>query len=280
MTQPLIALLTDFGLSDPYVGVMKGVIATHCPSARLVDITHYVSPQGIRQAAYLLRSAYRYFPSHTVFLVVVDPGVGTERRPVAIQTDHGMYVGPDNGVFSGVLDEVDSWQAVVLWPPAHLSATFHGRDLFAPVAAQLACGCSLSDVGTPTVDLVRTPLPRVNVAAQHMLEGEVLHIDHFGNIVTSLGPFEWRKDGRELVLVTKPDEPEIVIDAREAEVALGTQRISPICAMYGATQPNELLALINSDRQLEIAINQGNAAWLTSAKIGDPVQLYFNAQDN
>ncbi|MCC7446905.1 MAG: SAM-dependent chlorinase/fluorinase [Anaerolineae bacterium] len=280
MTEPLIALLTDFGLSDPYVGVMKGVIATHCPSARMVDITHYVSPQGIRQAAYLLRSAYRYFPSHTVFLVVVDPGVGTERRPVAIQADHGMYVGPDNGVFSGVLDEVDSWQAVVLWPPEHLSATFHGRDLFAPVAAQLACGCSLSDVGTPTVDLVRTPLPRVNVAAQHMLEGEVLHIDHFGNIVTSLGPFEWRSDERELVLVTKPDEAEVVIEASEAEVVLGTQHIFPICAMYGATQPNELLALINSDRQLEIAINQGNAAWLTSAKIGDPVQLYFSAQDS
>src|SRR5207248_280901 len=137
------------------VGVMKGVIAAHCPAARTIDITHQVSPHNIRQAAYLLRSAYQYFPLHTIFLAVIDPGVGTDRRPVAIQTGHGVFVGPDNGVFSAVLDEVDNWQAVVLWPPEHLSATFHGRDLFAPVAARLASGSTLSEVGSPTADLER-----------------------------------------------------------------------------------------------------------------------------
>src|SRR5260370_32120675 len=102
MTEPVIALLTDFGTSDPYVGVMKGVMAARCPTARFIDITHDVNPQGIQQAAYLLRSAYRYFPAHTIFLVVVDPGVGTDRRPLALKTDHGLYVGPDNGVVSAV----------------------------------------------------------------------------------------------------------------------------------------------------------------------------------
>src|SRR5450432_4195114 len=100
MPQPLIALLTDFGISEPYVGVMKGVIASRCPTARTIDLTHDVAPHNIREAAYLLRTAYRYFPSHTIFLVVVDPGVGTERHPVAIKTDHGLFVGPDNGVFT------------------------------------------------------------------------------------------------------------------------------------------------------------------------------------
>src|SRR5258708_6329724 len=145
--RPVIALLTDFGTSDPYVGVMKGVIAARCSSVRLIDITTEVTPQNIQQAAYLLRSAYRYFPLHTIFLIVVDPGVGTQRRPLAIETDRGIFVGPDNGVFSGVLDVVDSWQALVLLTPENLSATFHARDLFAPAAAVLACGRLLLQLG-------------------------------------------------------------------------------------------------------------------------------------
>jgi S-adenosyl-L-methionine hydrolase (adenosine-forming) len=279
MTQPLIALLTDFGTSDPYVGVMKGVIATHCPAARTIDLSHQVSPQNIQQAAYLLRSAYRYFPLYTIFLVVVDPGVGTQRRPVAIQTSHGLFVGPDNGVLSAVLDEVDTWQAVALWPPEQLSATFHGRDLFAPVAARLACGSALSEVGSPTADLARISLARVDLSEPSMFVGEVLHIDHFGNIVTSLGPLEWQDGGRSLLLAGRSDQPEIVFPASSAEVVLGARRLSGIQPAYGAAHPGDLLALINSDRQLEIAVNQGNAARLLGCQIGDSVQVYFKPRD-
>ncbi|MEP7289811.1 MAG: SAM-dependent chlorinase/fluorinase [Chloroflexota bacterium] len=272
MTQPLIALLTDFGTSDPYVGVMKGVMASRCPDAQFIDITHEVDPQNIQQGAYLLRSAYQYFPSYTVFLVVVDPGVGTLRRPLAIKTDHGLYVGPDNGVFSGVLDEADSWQAVVLWPPEHISATFHGRDLFAPAAADLASGRSLNEIGSPIVDIARPALLRTDHVARDILEGEVIHIDHFGNIITSLGHFDWRNEGRNLLLERKP---EISFEALATQVMVGDTQIIGIQGTYGFTPPGTLLALINSDRQLEIAVNQGSAASLTGVQLGDRVRIRF-----
>jgi len=270
MTEPLIALLTDFGTSDPYVGVMKGVMATRCPAARFIDISHDVNPQGVQQAAYLLRSAYRYFPTHTIFLVVVDPGVGTARSPLAVKTDHGLFVGPDNGVFSGVLDEVDTWQAVVLWPPERLSATFHGRDLFAPVAADLACGEALNRVGTPTTDIVRTAPLRIDQVSADTLEGDVIHVDHFGNVVTSIGPFEW--EGNRLVLTRKP---EVNFEAVQADVVCGDWRLLGIQATYGFSQPGDVLALINSDNQLELAVNQGSAARLIGAQPGDVVRVRF-----
>lgn len=272
---PLIALLTDFGTSDPYVGVMKGVIAARCPQAVTIDITHEVSPQNVRQAAYLLRSAYRYFPAHSVFLVVVDPGVGTARRPIAIQTSHGLYVGPDNGVFSAVLEEVDGWQAVVLRQPKRLSATFHGRDVFAPAAADLACGHALNEMGTPLTDLEQIEWRRIEQYGPEVMIGEVIHIDHFGNVVTSLGPFEWRDTGRRAVLHWRPDQPQLAVDALTAQVEFAGRQLSPIRATYGETQPGDLLALINSDQQLEIAVNQGHAARLLGAKLGDTVRLHF-----
>jgi hypothetical protein len=279
---PLVALLSDFGTSDPYVGVMKGVIATRCPEAQFIDITHAISPQNIQQAAYLLRSAYRYFPPHTIFLVVVDPGVGTGRQPVAIKTDHGTFVGPDNGVFSSVLDEADTWQAVALWPPQHLSGTFHGRDLFAPVAGELACGRTLPELGTPTVDLVRIALPQISLAGDTTLSGEIIHIDHFGNLVTSLGPLEWQSEWHNLRLHQKGDllhtTDDVVFEAASAEVIVGSQRLAGIHTTYATSRPGDLLALVNSDRQLEIAVNQGSAAQQIGARIGDPVQVIFRLQ--
>ena len=279
MLPPLIALLTDFGTSDPYVGVMKGVIAARCPQATTIDITHEVSPQNIRQAAYLLHTAYRYFPPHTVFLVVVDPGVGTARRPVAIQTSHGVYVGPDNGVFSAVIDAVDSWQAVTLWPPDRLSATFHGRDLFAPTAADLACGRVLSELGTPTTDLERIIWRKITRPAPNVLTGEVIHLDHFGNIVTSLGPFEWQGESHSLIMAEPLDDSHLMFDAATAIIEFEGRQLSTIRNSYGDTHPGDLLALINSDQQLEIAVNQGNAARLLGASIGDAVQLTFTRQE-
>ena len=276
--QPLVALLTDFGTSDPYVGIMKGVIATRCPAARFIDITHEVSPQSVKQANYLLCAAYRYFPAHTIFLVVVDPGVGTDRQALAIKTDHGIYVGPDNGVFGGVLEAVDTWQAVVLWPPEQLSATFHGRDLFAPAAAALANGQALHKIGTPTVDVVQAPLLHAELVAPGKIEGEVLHIDHFGNIITSIGPLEWERSSNGAPSNLLSWRSEVQIDAAEIGVTLASYEIKGIQATYESPSPlppSHTIAIINSDNMLEIAINKGSAAEYTSARLGDVVTLTF-----
>lgn len=277
MPQPVIALLTDFGTSDPYVGIMKGVILARCLALQpplnlpiqIVDITHEVRPQNVRQAAYLLRSAYRYFPPHTIYLVVVDPGVGTERKPLAIETDRGIFVGPDNGVFGHVLAEAESWQAVALWPPENVSATFHGRDVFAPAAAALACGEDLLKLGTPTTDVLRLEPYRLEMVESGQLTGEVIHIDHFGNVITSLGPFEW--SGAALTL----RDPSIRLEAASADIIIDSQRIAGIHATYGDLPSGELMAVINSDRQLEIAVNQGNAARQINAEIGQGVTIIF-----
>jgi S-adenosylmethionine hydrolase len=277
MAKPLIALLTDFGTSDPYVGVMKGVMMARCAKARFIDITHDVYPQNVRHAAYLLRSSYRYFPTHTVFLVVVDPGVGTERRPLAIQTDHGMYVGPDNGVFSGILDEVDTWQAVSLDLNATMSATFHGRDLFAPAAAALASGAPLSTLGSPVTNVMHIPIVRTTQPEPDLLEGEVIHIDHYGNVITSIGRLSWADPAQVsmLHLDTKSDGKPIVLDfpADTAQLTIRKQTISGVQYTYGNAAAGELIALVNSDQQLEIAVNLGNAAQQLSVRIGDVVRL-------
>jgi S-adenosylmethionine hydrolase len=269
--RPLIALLTDFGTRDPYVGLMKGVIASRCPDAQCIDITHEVAPQDIAEGAYLLRSAYRYFPPHTVFLAVVDPGVGTARRPVAIQTAQGVYVGADNGIFAPTLAEIGQWTAVELQAPGPLSATFHGRDLFAPLAAELANGRPLTSLGLPIKSLSSAAPLRLDRIGPATLEGDVIHLDHFGNIVTSLGPFEWQ--GRDLVL-----NHDLIIRAETAQISLGAARLNAIRATYDTVPPGELLALIGSDRQLEIAVNRGSAAALTGARRGDPVQIHFVPQ--
>jgi S-adenosyl-L-methionine hydrolase (adenosine-forming) len=277
-TQALVALLTDFGTSDPYVGIMKGVIAARCPAARFIDITHEVSPQNVKQAAYLLRSAYRYFPAYTIFLVVVDPGVGTDRQPLAIKAHHGMYVGPDNGVFGSVLEEVDTWQAVVLWPPEQLSATFHGRDLFAPAAAALADGQPLHKLGTPTVDIIHSLPTQAEHASPGRIDGDVVHIDHFGNIITSIGPLNWEPAAR-----ASSGSPatrlnwrsEVQFDAAQARITLAAHEINGIQAMYSALPPSQVMGIVNSDRQLEIAVNQGNAAQLIGAQLGAAVTLTF-----
>ncbi|NBD35651.1 MAG: hypothetical protein GVY30_06595, partial [Chloroflexi bacterium] len=190
----LISLTTDFGIQDAYVGIMKGVMARIAPSAPLVDITHTVPPQDVRAAAYLLWTALPYFPEESVHLVVVDPGVGTQRRAIAARTAWGTLVGPDNGVFSYLWAATAPQQVVALQNTAYqrpqVSQTFHGRDIFAPAAAHLARGVPLAELGPAVSDLVRLPAPRLTVSGTR-LEGEVLHIDHFGNVITSVGCLVW-----------------------------------------------------------------------------------------
>ena len=190
-TAPLIALLTDFGMADGYVGVMKGIILGIAPGTALVDLTHEIPPQDVRAAAWVLHTSWRSFPPGSIFLCVVDPGVGSARRPIALQAGGCVFVGPDNGLFSYVFNAYPDARAVALDNPRYLppdrSATFHGRDLFAPVAAWLAADIPPEELGQPltTESLVRLTLP------QPIWQGKTLiahctHIDRFGNILTDV----------------------------------------------------------------------------------------------
>jgi S-adenosylmethionine hydrolase len=280
-TVPIIALLTDFGLSDAYVGTMKGVLLSICPAARLVDLSHAVEPQNVRQAAYILLTAVPYFPPDTVFLVVVDPGVGTAREPIALQGDHGIYVAPDNGVLSYVLRRVRVQQTVILenldYRLPNASKTFHGRDIFSPAAAHLANGVPITALGPPLPELQRLPDPHLDIAPPR-IDGEVLHIDHFGNVITSIGELIWTGPSiLQLIPRFGPYHPSLpTLDAQTCYVTIGSQSIRAISLTYGSGPPGTLTALVGSSGQLEIGVNQGNAARSLGAGIGDPVTLFLS----
>jgi S-adenosylmethionine hydrolase len=280
---PIIVLLTDFGLSDAYVGTMKGVMLSICPSARLVDLTHAIEPQNVRQAAYVLLTAFRYFPPHTVFLIVVDPGVGTAREPVAVAAAHGLYVAPNNGVLSYVLPHVDVQHTALLQNTGYqlpaVSQTFHGRDIFGPAAAHLANGVPVPALGPPPSELVRLTDPRLDITPT-CVHGEVLHIDHFGNIITSIGRLAWTGPD---TLQLQPqfgrdyDHPvPFVLSTARCRVTVGTNAPLVIHRTYGAVSPGTPTALVGSSGQLEIGINQGSAAQVLAVLIGDAVTLTFS----
>jgi len=275
---PCIALLTDFGTSDAYVGTMKGVMLGICPQTPLIDITHTIQPQNVRQAAYVLSTAYRYFPPATVFLVVVDPGVGTAREPIAVQTSHGVFVAPDNGVLSDVLAGVTVERAVVLQNPDYrlpgTSHTFHGRDIFSPAAAHLANGVPIEALG-PALDApIRLPDPVLAIAPP-VAQGEVLHIDHFGNVITSIGRLDWL-DARTLHLAPQVGPhaaATFTVDATRSTIAIGDHLLNTIRPTYGTVPAGALTALVGSAGQLEIGMNQGDAARALRAALGDHVEL-------
>lgn len=247
-----IAILTDFGHRDHYVGVMKGVIAAIAPGAPLIDITHGVPPQSIAAGALALRESWRFFPPRTVFLVVVDPGVGTSRLPVAVQTRAGArFVGPDNGVLSLALEEARPTMAVELRTPryrlARVSATFHGRDIFAPAAAHLWRGARLAAMGPPVRDgLVHLELPEPREGVSE-LRGEVLYADGFGNLVSNIGP-----DALAHFRVRFPGMP--------LSVRINTGAPMEIREAYGSVRKGVPLATFGSFELLEIAVRDGSAA--------------------
>jgi S-adenosylmethionine hydrolase len=260
MGMSIVTLLTDFGWADGYVGVMKGVILSIAPHITLVDITHDVAPQDVRDAAYVLYTAVSYFPPDTVHLAVVDPGVGSERRAIAVRTAQGTFVAPDNGVLSYVLDAGPPQVAVSLTNPqyhlARVSRTFHGRDIFAPAAAYLARGVPVTELGEPINDLVTFPVPRVRARENGSLVGQVIHVDHFGNVITNLRreDFPW------------PNEVSVL--------EIGGQVISGLHETYTQARPGEPLALIGSSGHLEIAIAGGNAAQRLNVITGDEVHAW------
>jgi S-adenosyl-L-methionine hydrolase (adenosine-forming) len=258
MARPLIALLTDFGLRDHYVGAMKGVMLGICPEASLVDISHDIAPQDVLGAALELEAAYRYFPPGTVFLVVVDPGVGSTRRPIAAEVGEYQFVAPDNGVLSLVFDEQWSQHVVELTESQYarptISRTFEGRDRFAPAAAWLANGIQLTALGPPVESLVRLEVPRSRRSPTG-IDGEVLRVDRFGNLITNI------------------DEGALGSLAPAVAVHVGPHVIQHVVATYAETRPGELCALVGSSGRLEIAVNGGSAAEALGLARGALVQL-------
>jgi S-adenosylmethionine hydrolase len=275
---PIVTLTTDFGTADGYVGTMKGVILSVVPGAQLVDISHEIGPQNVRQTAYVLYTAYPFFPPHTVHLVVVDPGVGSSRRPIALRTPSGTFVGPDNGVFSYVMAREPVEALVELADPRYrlpqVSHTFHGRDIFAPAAAHLASGVPIGALGPRVSDPVAFPSPRLEISPAGVI-GEVLHADHFGNVITSIGLLVWSDDD----LLLKPAFGEVGGGGRVhfraggAVVVVAGQEIAGVHRTYADVATGEALALVGSEGHLEVAVREGSAARSLGLRPGDAVVL-------
>jgi len=254
---PVITLLTDFGTQDAFVGVMKGVIKTLAPDADVIDLTHHVPPQDIKAGAFVLKTAIRYFPPGTIHLAVVDPGVGGARRPVAVRLGDCVYVCPDNGLLSHVLAEEPMTQAVTLdntqYHLPHVSRTFHGRDVFAPVAAHLANGIPLEALGTQTDTLQTFPLSEPSVSGD-TITCHVIYADVFGNLFTDLT--EERTGGVWL-----------------AAVEAGGTVIDGLSNSYSSAPAGGPLALFGSSGHLEIAVRNGSARRMLGVEVGDQVTL-------
>jgi S-adenosylmethionine hydrolase len=260
-----VALLTDFGTADVFVGVMKGVIHARAPRARVVDLTHEIPPGDISAAALRLWQAAPYMPRGTIYLSVVDPGVGSSRRAVAVVTPSFACVGPDNGIFTWLLAGSPRLSAVEIPPPPAGSATFHGRDIFAPAAARLAAGTPVGRFGAAVSDLRTLPLPRLvseepaAAGATASVRGEILLADRFGNLVTSIGVLS---GGAGFLRIDPwiPGCPRMRLEGDAFQVRLPGGRTAALARTFSDVPAGSPLAYIGSDGLLEIAVNKGSAA--------------------
>ncbi len=247
-----ITLLTDFGTADGYVGAMKGVMAAICPGAIIDDASHDVTPGDIEDGAWALSRYWREYPAGTVHVAVVDPGVGSARRALAARADGQYLVAPDNGLLTRVLASASRWEAVSILERRFMrepvSRTFHGRDIFAPAAAHLACGVPLAELGPVVSDPVRLQLPDFTIAPE-AVRGAIVHVDRFGNLVTNI-PESWIGGG--------------TVTCRE-------RSLGPVRRRYADVAPGEALALVGSAGTLEISVRDGSAARLLGAQRGDEV---------
>jgi S-adenosyl-L-methionine hydrolase (adenosine-forming) len=242
MAQPILTLTTDFGASDHYVGAMKGVILGICPRVQIVDICHQVTPYAIAEGAYVIAQAYECFPKKTAHVVVVDPEVGTARRPILVEAAGQFFIGPDNGVLSMVYSRQKHKVRVIenqVYFRQPVSATFHGRDIFAPVAAHLAAGVAAARMGKPIKDYLQPDFLNPQRTGERTWTGRILKIDRFGNIVTN---FHIR------------DMPCV------HSVTLGRRKISTLAGNYAEGRPGELILIVGSAGYLEVSVNQGSAA--------------------
>lgn len=243
----IITLTTDFGLLDPYAAMMKGVILGINPHARLVDLTHNINAGSISQAAILILEAYSFFPEGTVHVAVVDPGVGSNRRHIGIEAGGHFFVGPDNGIFWPVMEanrhpKVFHLTRTRYFLPS-ISSTFHGREVFAPVAAHISLGIHLSEMGNTILNPVRLSIPHPR-SKGHTLSGQVMRVDNFGNLITNI----------------RRQQLESFLKASQPVITVGKLRLNKLSATYSDGEEGEVLALINSSNLLEIAVNLGRAS--------------------
>jgi len=259
-----ITLMTDFGLADGFVGMMKGVIYNVNPRATIIDISHDISSQDISEAAFLLGASYRYFPKGSVHVVVVDPGVGSQRRAVAVETEDYYFVAPDNGVLTWALAQEKSVKSVELTNSAYfldeISDTFHGRDIFAPVAAHLSSGVGINDLGVEIDSLIEISRFEPEVA-QSGIKGHIIHVDRFGNLITDVPRRLFRT----------------VVSDHQFSIELAGIRLREISRSYRDVTAGEALAIFNSFGNLEIAVNQGNAANVLRVQKGSDVWIAISS---
>jgi S-adenosylmethionine hydrolase len=261
---PILTLTTDFGDKDGFVGTMKGVIWSICPAAQIADISHTVAPQNVLEGAIVLWRAYPFFPAGSVHVAVIDPGVGTSRRPMAAHLGVHYFVGPDNGLFTPMVEDAEKngWPLEIVhltnakYFLAEVSHTFHGRDIFAPVGAALANGVPLAELGPAITDPVRLPMPKPE-KTQTGWRAHVTVVDIFGNLTTDLAASEL--EGQESVLFR----------------LLGRE-LRGLVDSYGLEQPGALVALVDSENFVEIAAVNGSAAKELGAQTGDIVEVIFN----
>ncbi len=264
---PILSLMTDFGIKDGNVGVLKGVIWSICPEAQIADLSHMVGPQNIAEAALILKRSVPYFPKGSIHLVVVDPGVGTARRPMAARIGDAYYVGPDNGIITMWLEraaaESQSAEFIELEDPKYrlpvVSHVFHGRDIFAPAAGHLASGVPLSAFGRSFTDPVRLDLPKP-VRMSQGLRGEVIHVDHFGNVASNI----YAEDLADAL--SRKDRITVRLKGTEVRGLVDT---------FGERPQGELVALLGSTGNLIVSVVNGSAAQRLAAKVGDPFEAHF-----
>ena len=255
----IISLLSDFGHKDPYVAEMKAVILSINPQVHIVDISNEIEKFNTRIGAYILASAAPFFPQNTIHVAVVDPGVGTKRRPIIVETNHSLYVGPDNGLLMLAASKEDITNVYTIdnkeYLPTKISTTFHGRDIFAPVAAYLTKGIKSTDFGSIIKDYVFPDFAEIHPKKGELL-GEIVYIDDFGNIISNIST-----DALEQYDFT--DVKSLFVTLRDITLNI------PFCLTYGDVPIGSPLALIGSNNFLEVAINQGSASDFFNAKAGE-----------
>ena len=259
MPTPILTLTTDFGLSDHYVAAMKGVILGICPKAQIVDVTHDITPYEITEGAYTIAQAYRTFPKKTVHVVVVDPGVGTARRPILMEAAGQYFVGPDNGVLAMIYAREKHKIRLIAskqYFRRPVSQTFQGRDIFAPVAAHVAAGVLPSRIGKLIDDYLRPSYQKPVQTGKRTWNGQVLKADRFGNLVTNFHVEEFPG-----------------LDRRDFTFELGPHRVEALARNYAETGPGELFAIVGSSGYYEISTREASAARATGCAGGSPVEL-------
>jgi len=262
--QPVITLITDFGLQDGYVGVVKGVITKINPSVKIIDISNNIESQDIFQAAYVLYSSYAYFPKGTIHVVVVDPGVGSNRKVLCLKTKDYLFIAPDNGVLSFIAarEESPSIREISnkkLFLP-EISDTFHGRDIFAPTAAHLSKGFSYKDLGKRVSKIKEIDLPKPIRSPGGVLKGEIIYVDGFGNLITNIN--------RDMIDRLREKSENLVI-------VVGRRKLNKISNSYADVGVGDVVAILGSSGYLEISVNHGSARDVLNLKKGDKLDLGY-----